>query len=312
MSVKETYRKHCTQQAMPLFMQHWWLDAVCDDWNAAIAMKGDQLAGIWAYAIEHKMGVSMLRTPMLTPYLGPHVFFPADLKESKADSYEHETIAELIKQLPDAQVWHLAMPPGLKQAGIFKKQKLRAEVQQTFLIELQESEAALFANIKESARRNIRTAEKDIIITDESACLEQLYKFQENTLAGKGKQLPYSLADLKKIMDACKAHDACALWVARNGVTIEAIVWQVWDANRSYYFMGGQNPEANGYKAMSLLFWHSMKESKKRGHSIFDLEGSMDEGVERFFRNFGGRRELYMVLYKNDSLLWKLKKVLLG
>jgi lipid II:glycine glycyltransferase (peptidoglycan interpeptide bridge formation enzyme) len=290
MSAKETYRKQCAEQAVPVFMQHWWLDAVCDEWNAAIAMKGDQLAGIWAYAIEQKMGVSMLRTPMRTPYLGPHVFFPADLKESKADSYEHETVAELIKQLPDAQVWHLAMPPGLKQVGIFKKQKLRAEVQQTFLIELKESEAALFANIKESARRNIRTAEKEIVITDESACLEQLYKFQENTLAGKGKQLPYSLADLKKIMKACKAHDACALWVARNGATIEAIVWQVWDANRSYYFMGGQNPEANGYKAMSLLFWHCMKESKKRGHAIFDLEGSMDEGVERFFRNFGGWR----------------------
>jgi len=34
----------------------------------------------------------------------------------------------------------------------------------------------------------------------------------------------------------------------------------------------------------------------------------MDEGVERFFRNFGGERALYIVLRKNDSLLWKLKK----
>ena len=42
--------------------------------------------------------------------------------------------------------------------------------------------------------------------------------------------------------------------------------------------------------------------------SGFDFEGSMDPGVEKFFRNFGGMRELYLVLRKNESLLWKLKE----
>ena len=62
---------------------------------------------------------------------------------------------------------------------------------------------------------------------------------------------------------------------------------------------------------MSLLLWHAIKEAKKRGNKTFDLEGSMDEGVERFFRNFGAGRALYIVLHKNDSLLWKLKKMIL-
>ncbi len=45
------------------------------------------------------------------------------------------------------------------------------------------------------------------------------------------------------------------------------------------------------------------------GLRTFDFEGSMDEGVERFFRTFGGERALYMVLHKNDSLLWKVKQM---
>jgi len=313
MTNKDLYIKICAEKkGVPLFLQPWWLDVVCREWDAAVARKGEEITGIWAYPVENKMGVSLMRTPMLTPYLGPHVFYPADLKESKADSFEYETVAELMKQLPEAKVWHLAIQPGMKQAGIFKQYQLRAEVQQTFLLALAENEETLFANIRESARRNIRGAEKEIVIAEDKECLEQLYAFQKNTLGNKGKQLAYTHGDLKKIMDACIAQNASALWVAKNGATIEAIVWQVWDNARSYYLMGGQNPDTNSYKAMSLLLWHAIRESKKRGHATFDLEGSMDEGVERFFRNFGGERVLYIVLHKNDSLLWKMKQSVMG
>ena len=313
MTSKELYSRACeSKRGVPVFLQPWWLDLVCPGWNAAVALKGEEIAGIWPFLAENKAGVSIIRTPMLTPYLGPHIFFPSDLKESRIDSFEHETIADLLSQMPDAKVWHLAMPPGLRQVGLFRHHKLKTDVQQTFLADLTQSEAALFANIKESARRNIKQAEKEIIITADPGSIEQLYAFQQNTLSAKGRQLTYTLSDLKKLSDACIARNAGTIWVARTGPVTEAIVWQVWDDQRSYYLMGGQNPEANGYKAMSLLLWHSIKESKKKGQQIFDFEGSMDQGVERFFRNFGARRELYVTLHKNESLLWKIKKLVLS
>jgi lipid II:glycine glycyltransferase (peptidoglycan interpeptide bridge formation enzyme) len=313
MTNKSLYIKICEQtKGIPLFMQPWWMDVVCPDWDVTIAKKGDQVTGIWAYPVENKMGVSMLRTPMLTPYLGPHVLYPHDVKESNIDSFEHETIAGLLKQLPETKVWHLSIQPGIKQVGLFKQYKLRTQVQQTFLLELAENEETLFANMKEATRRNIRQAEKEVTIAESTDYLKDIYEFQQHTLTKKGKQCNYSLVDLKTIMAACKAHNAGTLWVAKNAEQVQAIVWQVWDDKCSYYFMGGQNPGAKSYKAMSLLLWHAIKESKKRGNTTFDLEGSMDEGVERFFRNFGGQRALYLVLHKNDSLLWRLKKMILG
>lgn len=293
-------------------MQPWWLDLVCTDWDAAIAMNGSEVAGIWAYPVEKKLGVSLLRTPLLTPYLGPHIFYPADLKDSRADSYEYETIAELTRQLPPAQVCHLSMPPGLKQAGIFTHLGLRCTVRQTFLIPLADDETTLLTRIRESARKNIRQAEKEITITEDKDGAGQLFAWMSHTLSGKGKKPAFAEPLLRKILNGCITHEAGTLWVARNGTRTEAMVWQVWDNERSYYLAGGQNPEAAGYKAMTLLLWHCIRESKKKGCRTFDLEGSMDEGVERFFRNFGGQRELYMVLQKNESLLWKLKQSLLG
>lgn len=293
-------------------MQPWWLDTVCKNWEVAVTKKGDMLTGIWAYPVEKKLGVAMLRTPMLTPYLGPKVFYPKDLKESNIDGFEHETVSELIKQLPNTKVWHLALQPGMKQVGIFKNNKLYPQVQQTFLLELKEDEETLFANMKETIRRNVRIAEAELTVTDSPQHLKDLYKFHKATLAKKGKTVPYSFKVIQKLMDACVANKSAALWVAKRGNVIQSIVWQVWDNECSYYFMGAQNMETNSHNAMSLCLWHTIKEAKKRGHTTFDLQGSMDEGVERFFRNFGGDRALYVVLQKNKSLIWNLKKAVFG
>ena len=78
MTNKELYIKICQQtKGVPVFEKPWWLDAVCAQWDVVIAKKGAQLTGAWPYPVEKKLGVTLLRTPMLTPYLGPLVFFPA-------------------------------------------------------------------------------------------------------------------------------------------------------------------------------------------------------------------------------------------
>jgi Acetyltransferase (GNAT) domain len=289
-----------------VFAQAWWLDAVSPGWSAAIARKGDSVTGIWPYGIQQRAGVRLMRNARLTPYMGPVVFYPADMKDSNRDSHEHDTIAALAGQLPHAPVWHLSLYPGNKQAGLYRSKGLACEVQQTFLIDLSPDESAILGNMKESLRRNIRSAEKEFTISDAPASLDALYAFQKQTLAAKGVGQYYTLVEMQHLMDACRENGSAALWVARKGEDIAALVWNVWDAERSYYYMGAQKPDADSYRAMSALLWHAIKQAKARGNKYFDLEGSMDPGVERFFRGFGGRRELYMVLKKADSLLWKL------
>ncbi len=312
MSNKETYRKICSQRRdIPVFAQPWWLDVVCAEWDVAITMRGEHLAGVWPYPVEKKIGVRLLRTPMLTPYMGPVVLYPSDLKGSKADSYEYDTVADLVKQLPDAPVWHLSVQPGMKQAGIFRQQGLDMHVQQTFLLRLDQGEEMLLGNMKDTSRRNIRMAEREVTITDDPRHLRELYEFQKATLDRKGRAVHYSLGDLQRIMDAALANNAAALSVARSpDGAIQAIVWTVWDDTNCYYLMGGQNPVGDSYRTMTLLLWYSMKQAKARGNKVFDLEGSMDEGVERFFRSFGGERALYIILTKERSITWKLKQLL--
>ena len=299
--------------AIPVFSRCWWLDAVCnhpDEWDVVLTMKGDQVTGIWPYLISERLTIAMMRNPRLTPYFSPHVFYPPDIKDSNRDSYEYDVLEQLLEALPNADVWRLSLQPGLKQAGLFRRAGLKIEVQQTFLCSLADEEAALFRQFKEPLRRNIRAAEKALTITAEPELVGLLYEFQKATLTQKRVAQAYTQAHMQALLDACVAQDAGTLWVAREGSTIQAIIWNVWDAETSYYFMGGKNPATDNYNAMSALLWHCIREAKARGNRHFDFEGSMDSGVERFFRAFGAQRELYLVLKRDGHWLWRTLQAL--
>jgi lipid II:glycine glycyltransferase (peptidoglycan interpeptide bridge formation enzyme) len=313
LSVKDQYKNICEQHPeLPVFMQYWWLDEVCNTWDVALVYNGEHLAGAWPYQMEKKAGVSVIRTPQLTPYLGPFVFYPSDLKLSKRDNFEHETIEALLQKMPAAKVWSVALPPGLKQVGLFKDSGFEQQTKQTFIVDLGADEGTIFSNLNEDHRRNIRKAEKELTIIDEPQLLKQLYDFQKTTLQAKNLDVYYSFRQMQSVFKACRQRNQAALWVAKKDGEVQAIIWHLWDDERAYYLTGSKNPTANNKKALTALLWHAIRESLKMRKKIFDFEGSMDPGVEQFFRNFGGSRELYLVLKKNDSLIWKLKEKIRG
>jgi hypothetical protein len=295
---------------LPLFHKSWWLDATSASWDAVMVKKGNRIAGVWPFRVESKKGITMSRNHALTPYLGPYVFFPPDLKESKKDNYEHDVINELIGQLPPFKVWDIACIPGMKQIGLFKEKGFAFNFRQTFLMDLQEAEEAIFSRLHEDFRRSVRKVAAEMTITNEPAALHLLYDFQVSTLVQKrGVGINYSFSEIESLFNTCVEHDACALWVARKQDVVQAVLWNMWDQKRGYYLVGSKNPEVNDNHGMTALIWQAIKHSKSLGKVSMDFEGSMVPGVERFFRTFGGRREIYPILQKNRSFAWKVYKM---
>ena len=292
----------------PLFHQPWWLDATGLRWELAQVCKGDKISGIWPFFPEKKYGISMLRNPPLCPYLGPQGFFPPDLKASKYDSFEYQAMAALLDKLPPAQVVATALRPGIKQLDLLAQKGFEIKVRQTFLMDLKGvSEAELTSRLQEDYRRNLRKAADELEITDAPEEIENLYRFSAATLARKGLKPHFSLPYLQRLFHAAHSRGQAALWAARKNGIVQALVWHVWDERRAYYLMGAKNPELKDARALTALLFHALNQSRISGKESFDFEGSMDPGVAHFFRHFGGRKELYLVLEKNDSLLWRLK-----
>lgn len=295
---------------MPIFHQSWWLDAVCSEWDAVVVKNGNSIAGAWPYSRETKAGINMSRQPPLTPYLGPYIFYPNDLKPTRQDNYQHEIVRELAAHLEKLPVWNVSCSPGLKQIGLFEELKFEVRFRQTFLMDLTLSESELLAGLHPDFRRSIRKASAELTIENVPADASELYRYQWATLERKGTEIYYPSALLEHLVAESVAKNNGALWVAKTGETTEAILWNLWDNNRAYYLVGAKNPETKNNHAMTLLIWHAMMHCKALGKITFDFEGSMVPGVERFFRNFGARRELYPVLLKNNSVLWQVVRYL--
>ena len=311
MKPKDLYRALCRgEEGLPVFLQCWWLDAVTPSWNVAVALKGEQVTGVWPYALQQRFTATMMRNPRLTPYLGPHIFYPPDIKPTNRDSFEHEVVAQLLEQLPDADVWVQSTQPRMRQVGLFRNQGLRVAVQQTFIIPIGGRNVEdVFHDFKEPLRRNIRQAESELSISEAPDLLPQLHEFQHQTLFRKRVAQHDSLEDMETLLNACVREGKGMLYAARQGGRVQALLWNVWDSQTSYYFAGAKDPSADDHRAMSALLWHAIKAAHARGNKYFDLEGSQDPGVERFFRGFCGQRELYLILRKNDHWLWKLSRI---
>src|SRR5690606_18342558 len=156
----------------------------------------------WPYVRTEKLTISFLRNPALTSYLGPHVFFPPDLKGPNRDSFDHDVVADLLAQIPHADVWGIQPSPGCVQAALFRAYGLNLGVHQTFIIPLGEGEKQVFSNFKDSLRRNLRAAEGEYTVSYDSKALPLLYEWGGKTLFRKRLKQYYSLAQMQPLLDA--------------------------------------------------------------------------------------------------------------
>jgi len=65
-----------------------------------------------------------------------------------------------------------------------------------------------------------------------------------------------------------------------------AVNFLVFDDRSAHYLLGGTDPSYRGSGAASLLVWDAIQFAAQHS-KLFDFEGSMVEGIARFFRGFG-------------------------
>ena len=88
-------------------------------------------------------------------------------------------------------------------------------------------------------------------------------------------------------------------------------VFCVFDKQKCYYLLGGVDKKSGIQGVNNLLVQKSIEKAKSLGCTIFDFEGSMLKGVEKFFRSFGGTLTPYYTVQKAWlplEMLLKFKK----
>lgn len=316
-SNKKKYRDFAPgATGLPLFLQPWWLDAVCGEeyWDVCLSFdKEGRIRGVLTYHIKTwKYFFKVILPPLMTPFSGIWLL-PGreDARIYQSNSRRKEILTDLIRQLPRidflVQNYHFSLTDWLPFHWAGFKQTTRY----TYVLEPLAPEELLFSNIKGSIRTEIRKAEQQFSfsLTDDIAAF---YRIQADTFNRKGLKMPYTFDFLKKVDDALKANGVRYIYQAQDaGGIIHSMIYLIRDGDTAYYWAGGADPAYRKSNALTPLIWHGILACGDLGIKRLDFEGSMIPEIEHVFRSFGAVQTPYFSVFKTKNKLFELISILL-
>lgn len=297
---------------LPLFFQPWWLDAACGDWEVAIVENEKGIQAVMPFQQEKKWGIHLLRNPPLCPYMGP--YFLSAARPPKQWAEEERLLEALLAQLPKYDYYQLTTVPGFENFPAFHQRQFTNSNRLTYLLELSAPEEELFSQISGRLRQYIKSAQKSLRVEQEQQPdLALFLSWHQRAFSRKGSPYPFSLSLIEKTVTAAEAHQASLFQTAYDEHNRPvAMLWTPFDGQKSYHLLAATSPDATHNGALGLLTWNAIKQAKVRRLKQYDFEGSMDKGIEAFFRKFGGQRIPYLQFEHCPSRLWRWKQNLLG
>lgn len=291
MNFKAKYRLANHEQT-PLYFQPFWLDIVAgDDWN--VWSPDESVERSFVY-VQKGNQVFM---PALTQFLGPNFRSVSD-KYANAISDIQKWTSEALKLLP--QNVHLQVSYEVADPLPFIRNKFAVSPRVTYIIPAEKSYEACVADYRENIRREIRKAEKSVEVKWCNNAEEALALLDRCDLVSTLKNEKH-IPIFKQLVKACltKGNAHFAYIDQAEG---QAFLFLPFDHKSMYYISSYASKELKALGAMSLLVSKGIEKSRTQ-HLIFDFEGSMHEGIERFFRSFGAEQKLYFELRKFASPL---------
>ena len=312
-SNKELYREFCrSERELPIFLQDWWLDAVCHEgvWDAAITGEGNDIHGVMPYyLVKGRLGHRFITMPRLTQVMGPWLRYPPQQKSWSRLAFEKKAMNALIGQLPPFDQLSLSFHYSLKNWLPFYWEGFSQSSGVTYVIDDIADIGVVYGNFRGNIRREIKKAAKTVTVTPEED-IDSFYEIVFKTYRRQGMEPSVSLEFLKRLDDACRARDRRLIFFARDkNNRVHAALYVVWDDVSAYHLLSGGDPELRNSGATSLLMWEAIQWAATNGLR-FDFEGSMREPIEQFFRSFGAVPRNYFFISKTNSRFLKLKQFL--
>lgn len=315
MTHKDKYRLLCdTEKNMPIFSRDWWLDTVCGEkkWDILLIEQKGRIQATLPLYIPHTGIVSM---PSYTQTLGP--WFAPSSPDTKYTT-ELGRRQELCKCFTDElqhyshflQNFNYAITDWLPFYWAGYQQTTRY----TYLLKNIRNEQAVWENMSPNIRRNITKAQKKHHITiKKGISVDEFLTIQAQTFDRQNIRIKEDTRVLKELISVCRKREQGDLWGGYDAQGhLHAVAFVVWQDHSAYYLAGGGNPAYRESGAQSLVLWECIR-FVSQFTALFDFEGSMLPGVERFFREFGAVQTPFFTISRGklsllDKACVKLRK----
>ncbi len=304
--VKETYRKFCEKDAVPLFLQAWWMDAVCvkGSWDVLLYEKQGDILATMPFHVRKKFGLKFIIEPQLTPFSGIWMKYPENNSLRNRYELQRKACNYFIAQLEKTgfvfyqQTFH----PSFTNWLPFYWKGFQQTTRYTFAIEDISHPQEVFTTFSERKRRDIRKAESILKISFD---LEPraFYEFHQKALAQRKEKISYSWELFQRLTDAVFNRNQGLILSANDDQgRLYATLLVVWDTASAYCLVYAVDEHHKQSGALSLLIWEAIQYLSDKTIA-FDLEGSMMEPVADSYRQFANQLVPYFEIKKSNSLL---------
>ena len=286
MDNREKYKQLCETEGarIPLFLQYWWWEAVCRGkrWDVLFCERDGVVRGAMPYIDGRRLCLRHSLMPQLTMFTGPWL----------ADTTEKEAFGDLWRQFMSHR-WALCkgrLSPELTAAGHVppKGLGLKTEMHYTYRFDPIRPLSELMAGASQLRRRDYRRL-GDVLSVDETVSPREFADLHVAYMERNGGR---DLLEHSLIVHVCSeavAHGGGMVVGARDTEgTLHAAVFVAYDTKCAYLLMLARSADAPR-NTMSFLIWRTIEIMASRT-KVFDFEGSMEPGVEEYYRSFGPQK----------------------
>ena len=298
MTNKQIYASLCERENLPLFMQPWWMDAVCagKHWDVLLYVDTDgRVQAAMPYLFRKRGILRYVIMPQLTQTGG--VWLASSCVE---DSDKRILIVDFfVKQLTALRLhyYYQQFPVGSPLPELLRGRGFEVRKRITYCIYDITDMDRVVASFSVNKRRQLKKAQT--LFPDMTLDPQTFYRFHKQCLGQKRAVISYSwqlFEALYRAADNRNQGQLVALRDAENRLLAAAFV--VWDRERMYYLLPALSPDATHTGAGARLVLECIRLARQKGIPVFDFEGSIVPSIANHYRQFGSVSAVYYSVEK--------------
>lgn len=302
---KERYQTWCSQQPnLPVFMQPWWMDAVCagKQWDVLLYIneKTDVILAAMPYLLRKRFGIRYILMPQLTQIGGiwfDHTLYNQDgsIWDKDLEQQVYQSFANRLKDLNLAYYYQQfplqsTAPESLQKLGFTSHQRL------TYRLDDLTNLDDVIEQFSKNKKRQLQKALS--LHAERGLSVEMFYRLHEQCLKEKKKHISYT-REFLLVLDrkAKRAKQSEIISIHNADGEIYAAAYLVWDNRSMYYLIPFIAERHRDSGAGALLVLESIKFAREK-HLAFDFEGSMVHSIANHYHQFGSTPTPYYSVHK--------------
>ena len=279
--IDKTKWDYCVENAINcmVYGMSWYLDEVCENWDGLIL---DDYQAVMPLPWKSKFAIKYIYHPFFSQQLG--LFF---------QNQKHNQVDKFIKHIPSK-----FLKVELSLNAMNEANSLLTTKRINYVLNTNSGYPELYKAFNENTKRNIKKGEKNYSLIREDISISDFLTLKKQNSVTRLSDRQY---DILKSLFAVLIQKKYAkiVGVSNEEKVLQAAALFVSYKNRIIYLFSASSEAGKNNSAMFAVVNKVIKENSGE-NKVLDFEGSMIEGIARFFQGFGAEIENYYRVKKSS------------